>query len=115
MSVALVGEPVGVGTLDGAVALLAVTPEPLELGLVVGGPVGSCGGHLAAGQCLGESVCAGAGVRRGDAPAGFVGDDVHGRGEVGFGVSGRNQIIVGPLLHFAGRYRGADRRRGRRR
>lgn len=40
-SVAVVGEPVGVGALDGAVALCAVAPEPLKLGLVVGGPIGT--------------------------------------------------------------------------
>ena len=42
--------------LDGAVALCAVAPEPLKLGLVVGGPIGTGAHHLRTGQRLRQAV-----------------------------------------------------------
>ena len=112
-SVAVVGEPVGVGALDGAVALCAVAPEPLELGLIVGGPVSAGAHHLRTGQSLRQAVGTGRRVRGGNIPTGFVGNDVHGRGEISLGIAAGQQIIVSPLLHFASRHGGADRRCGR--
>ena len=37
-------------------------------------------------------------------------NDVHGGGEIGLGIAAGQQIIVSPLLHFARRHSGADRR-----
>lgn len=107
------GLPVGVGALDGAVALCAVAPEPLKLGLVVGGPIGTGAHHLRTGQRLRQAVRAGAWVRGCDIPTGLMRNDVHGGGEIGLGIAAGQQIIVSPLLHFASRHGGADRRCGR--
>ena len=87
--IAVIGQPVRVGSLNGTITLRAITPEPLELGLIIGGPIGARAHHLAARQRLGQTIGARTRIRCGDAPAGLVGDDVYGGGEIGFGVAVR--------------------------
>ena len=51
--IAVIGQPVRVGSLNGTITLRAITPEPLELGLIIGGPIGARAHHLAARPELG--------------------------------------------------------------
>ena len=39
--IAVIGQPVRVGSLNGTITLRAITPEPLELSLIIGGPIGA--------------------------------------------------------------------------
>lgn len=54
--IAVIGQPVRVGSLNGTITLRAITPEPLELGLIIGGPIGARAHHLAARQRLGQTI-----------------------------------------------------------
>lgn len=54
--IAVIGQPVRVGSLNGTITLRAITPEPLELSLIIGGPIGARAHHLAARQRLGQTI-----------------------------------------------------------
>src|SRR4051794_8371223 len=63
------------GAARRAVAVPDVPEAPADLRLGIVGPVGAGGGHLGAGQCLGNAVGRGRGVVRVDVPAALLAPD----------------------------------------